>query len=84
MQRWETRSPRYVPLWIFPGNFLQLIGLLRDKNPFVRQLALENLLPYTQSANPHLNVWKANNWEGARLLKILVRETNVCAQIRRV
>ena len=53
------------------------MGLLKDKNPVVRQLALENLLPYTQSGNPHLDIWKANNWEGGRMLKILVRDRNV-------
>jgi Domain of unknown function (DUF383) len=55
----------------------QLVGLLRDKSPVVRQLALENLLPYTQAGNPHLNIWQRNNWEGARLLKILARDSNV-------
>jgi hypothetical protein len=55
----------------------QLVGLLKDKNPVVRQLALENLLPYTQSGNPHLDVWKTNNWEGGRMLKILTRDRNV-------
>jgi hypothetical protein len=55
----------------------QLVGLLKDKNPLVRQLALENLLPYTQSGNPHLDVWKTNNWEGGRILKILARDINV-------
>jgi hypothetical protein len=55
----------------------QLVGLLKDKNPVVRQLALENLLPYTQSGNPHIDVWKANKWEGGRMLKILTRDRNV-------
>lgn len=58
----------------------QLVGLLKDKNPVVRQLALEHLLPYTQSGNPHIDVWKANNWEGGRILKILVRDMNVIQQ----
>jgi len=55
----------------------QLVGLLKDKNPVVRQLALENLLPDTQSGNPHIDIWKANNWEGGRMLKLLVRDMNV-------
>ena len=63
----------------------QLVGLLKDKSPVVRQLALENLLPYTQSGNPHLDIWKTNNWEGAKLLKILVFDNNVspshCARL---
>jgi len=67
---------------VFPFNMIllsipQLVGLLRDKNPVVRQLALENLLPYTQSGNPHIDVWKTNNWEGGRMLKILTRDRNV-------
>lgn len=56
----------------------QLVGLLKDKSPVVRQIALENLLPYTQSGNPHIDVWKTNNWEGGRILKILTRDRNVC------
>jgi len=55
----------------------QLVGLLKDKSPVVRQLALENLLPYTQSGTPHLDIWKTNNWEGAKLLKVLVFDNNV-------
>jgi hypothetical protein len=55
----------------------QLVGLLKDKNPVVRQLAVENLLPYTQSGNPHIDIWKTNNWEGGRMLKILVRDRHV-------
>jgi hypothetical protein len=62
---------------MFQLTLLQLVGLLRDKNPVVRQLAVENLLPYTQSGNPHLDIWKRNNWEGCRMLKILVRDRNV-------
>ena len=67
---------------VFPFNMIllsipQLVGLLKDKNPVVRQLALENLLPYTQSGNPHFDVWKTNNWEGGRMLKILTRDRNV-------
>ena len=58
-------------------SLVQLVGLLKDKNPVVRQLALENLLPYTQSGNPHVDIWKTNNWQGGRMLKILVRDTNV-------
>jgi hypothetical protein len=58
-------------------SIAQLVGLLKDKNPVVRQLALENLLPYTQSGNPHIDVWKAKNWEGGRMLEILVRDMNV-------
>ena len=58
-------------------TIVQLVGLLKDKNPVVRQLALENLLPYTQSGNPHADIWKINNWQGGRMLKILVRDTNV-------
>jgi len=61
----------------FVLSVIQLLGLLKDKNPVVRQLALENLLPYTQSGNPHANIWKTNNWQGARVLKVLVRDKNV-------
>jgi hypothetical protein len=58
-------------------SIAQLVGLLKDKNPVVRQLALENLLPYTQTGNPHVGVWEANNWAGGRILKVLTRDTNV-------
>jgi hypothetical protein len=58
-------------------SIVQLVGLLKDKNPVVRQLALENLLPYTQTGNPHIGVWEANNWEGGRILKVLTRDNNV-------
>ena len=60
----------------------QLVGLLKDKNPVVRQLALENLLPYTQAGNPHVDVWKTNNWEGGRILKILTRDRNVLLSMK--
>ena len=63
--------------YAFTNTVVQLVGLLKDKNPVVRQLALENLLPYTQSGNPHIDIWKTNNWEGGRILKILVRDMNV-------
>ena len=65
---------------MFVLSVVQLVGLLKDKNPVVRQLALENLLPYTQSGNPHVDIWKTNNWQGGRMLKILVRDTNVTRQ----
>ena len=52
----------------------QLVGLLKDKNPVVRHLALQNLLPYTQCRH---DVWQTNNWEGARILKILAQDRNV-------
>lgn len=55
----------------------QLVGLLKDKNPVVRHLALQNLLPYTQSGNPRHDVWQTNNWEGARILNILAQDRNV-------
>ena len=78
--RWLTPLMRYSAPVLFAMivlTVLQLVGLLKDKNPVVRQLAVENLLPYTQSGNPHIDIWKANNWEGGRMLKILVRDRHV-------
>jgi hypothetical protein len=58
-------------------SIAQLVGLLKDKNPVVGQLVLENLLPYTQTGNPHISVWEANKWEGGSILKVLVWDNNV-------
>src|SRR5436190_12921452 len=80
---WQTVLVKYFHPSMILLSIFQLVGLLKDKNPVVRQLALENLLPYTQSGNPHLDVWKASNWEGGRTLKILTRDMNVRPRIYR-
>ena len=63
---------------------VQLFPFLRDKNPQVRQIALENLLPQTVQGAPHRDIFFAGTQKGGlqkfkeneviRDLKILCRD----------
>ncbi|TFK69306.1 DUF383-domain-containing protein [Pluteus cervinus] len=66
------------------GQLRELIPFLRDKNPQVRQIALENLVPQTQKGAPHRDIFLAGLQSGGlkqpkesdiiRDLKLLCRD----------